>query len=405
MSDITDAIEDMKVVMERKIAAMPSRIRTWTTEYTSHKLLPKNMILTGLRGEGKSTFLLHHAKTCGKRMLYFSADNPVLSSVHLYSLVSEIFLQGYDGVVIDEVHFAREWSQSLKSLYDDFPDRTVWASDSSALILRNGSGDLSRRYVFVHMPFMSFREFLFLETGKLYGAVNPFERKAGEPLPFTPDAEILNLFEQYKVQGTRPFYTEGNYEERSLGLLEKTIRSDVPFFVPHITDDNIRLMTAVVGTLSQAALPRLQVRSLCADWNVSADKLYQLLEVMDAVGAIRIIRFENDTKAKTAGAKLFLADPCLYTVLRGNKGSQREAFVATLLQEAGFSVYASRNETEGDFVIEKNRGNLALKSLPPLKIEVGGRDKPLKKSDWVIRDNSDYPTDKSIPLWMLAMMW
>ena len=164
-------------------------------------------------------------------------------------------------------------------------------------------------------------------------------------------------------------------------------------------------MTAVVGTLSQAAVPRLQVRSLCTDWNVSADKLYQLLEVMDAVGAIRVLRFENDTKAKTAGAKLFLADPCLYTVLRGNKGSQREAFVATILQEAGFSVYATRNETEGDFVIEKNMGNLALKTQSPLKIEVGGRDKPLKKSDWVIRDNADYPTDKSIPLWMLAMMW
>ena len=73
---------------------------------------------------------------------------------------------------------------------------------------------------------------------------------------------------------------EGNYEERSLALLEKTLNSDVPFFVPSITDDNLRLMSAVMGTLSAASIPRLQVRSLCADWNVGADKLYQLLEVM-----------------------------------------------------------------------------------------------------------------------------
>ena len=179
----------------------------------------------------------------------------------------------------------------------------------------------------------------------------------------------------------------------------------MPFFVPHITDDNIRLMTAVVGTLSMSSIPRLHVRSLCADWNVSADKLYQLLEVMDAVGALRIIRFPNDTKAKSAGAKLFFADPCLYSVLHGNAGNMREAFVTVLLQESGYTVNASKIETDGDFVISKNIGGLDFGTSPRIKIEVGGREKELKKSDWVIRDNADYPAGKSIPLWLLAMAW
>ena len=401
-TEILEAIEEFKTIMERKIAALPERVRLWTIEYSSKKTLPKNMILTGLRGSGKSTFLLYHAIHNGKKMLYFSADNPILANENIYNIASQIFLKGYDGVIIDEVHFSREWSRSLKSLYDDFPDRLVWASDSSSIILREGTGDLSRRYVFVHMPFMSFREFLFLETGNVYDVARPFE---SAELPVKPDAKILSLFEQYKNHGTRPFYTEGNYEERSLAILEKTLNSDVPFFVPSITHDNLRLMSAVVGTLSQASIPRIQVNSLCADWSVSADKLYQLLEVMNAVGALRIIRFQNDKKAKSAGAKLFLADPCLYSVLRGNLGSKRESFVAGLFQELGFSVYASRNETEGDFVITKNTGNLQLGTNPSLKIEVGGRDKVLKKSDWVIRDNMDYPADKVIPMWLLAMGW
>ena len=402
---IFEAIEDFKTVMDRKIAAMPQRIRLWTTEYTSKEKLPKNMILTGLRGTGKSTFLLHHAKLSGKKMLYFSADNPRMAALKLYDVVSAIFMQGYDGVIIDEVHFALNWSAHLKSLYDDFPDRYIWASDSSALVLRHGTADLSRRYVFVHMPIMSFREFLFIETGNAYSTINPFEMKEGDSLPVKPDAAILDLFEQYKAHGSRPFYTEGNYEKRSLAVLEKTINSDVPFFVPQITDDNIRLMTAVVGTLAMSAIPRLQVRSLCADWNVSADKLYQLLEVMDAVGVVRIIRFPNDTKAKSSGAKLFFADPCLYSVLHGKTGNMREAFVTVLLQEAGYTVNASRIETDGDFVISKNIGGLDFGISPKMKIEVGGKDKILKKSDWVIRDNADYPVGKAIPLWLLAMLW
>ena len=128
--NISDVIADFKTTMERKLSAMPKRIRLWSTEYAANKPLPKNMILTGLRGCGKSTFMLYHAIQSGKKMLYFSADNPVLASENIYNVVSAIFLQGYEGVIIDEVHFSRNWSASLKSLYDDFPDRIVWASDS-----------------------------------------------------------------------------------------------------------------------------------------------------------------------------------------------------------------------------------------------------------------------------------
>jgi len=37
-------------------------------------------------------------------------------------------------------------------------------------------------------------------------------------------------------------------------------------------------------------------------------------------------------------------------------------------------------------------------------IEVGGAGKKRKKADWVIRDDTDRPSQKSLPLWSLAMM-
>ena len=83
----------------------------------------------------------------------------------------------------------------------------------------------------------------------------------------------------------------------------------------------------------------------------------------------------------------------------------REAFVTVLLQEAGYTVNASKVETDGDFVISKNIGGLNLGTSPKIKIEVGGKDKVLKNSDWVIRDNTDYPGGKAIPLWLIAMGW
>ena len=38
-------------------------------------------------------------------------------------------MQGYEGVFIDEVHYASQWSQSIKAAYDSFPAKLLWASD------------------------------------------------------------------------------------------------------------------------------------------------------------------------------------------------------------------------------------------------------------------------------------
>lgn len=316
----------------------------------------------------------------------------------LYETVKAFFLAGYSGVIVDEVHFARDWSVHLKALYDDFPARSIWVSDSSALVLRSGIGDLSRRFVPIRMPLLSFREFLFLKTGILYPVFDPFI--GDTKLPVQPTPEILGHFREYRSTGTRPFFAEGNFEERMLAVLDKTLYADIPFFLPNVTDGNLRLMKAITGTLANASIPRLQVRSLCADWGIGAEKLYQILNVMESVGVLRIIRVENDTKAKTAGEKLFFSDPALYPVLRGNVGTAREALVAALCAESGWLVEAARNETEGDFVISRNDGARVVR----LKLEGGGASKKIKGADFVIRDDIDFPGGNAIPLWLLGMM-
>lgn len=371
---------------------MPSLIRPFTAEYPE---LPRGVVLTGPRGVGKTTFLLHHIHE--KRILYLSADTPAIADMRLYDLVKAIFLNGYEGVIIDEIHFAKDWSLHIKALYDDFPARSIWISDSSSLVLRSGVGDLSRRYLPIRMPLLSFREFCFLETNVLPPAQDPFSPLPR--LPIEPSPALLDAFRMYRSIGTRPFYREGNFQDRLLAILDKTLYSDVPFFLPGITEGNLRLMKAIVGTLAYASIPRLHVRSLCADWGIGSDKLYQLLEVMESVGVLRTIRVENDTKAKSAGKKLFFADPVLYSALNGDVGTAREALVAMLCSNAGWMVEAAKDERDGDFVISRPAGSGKMMKYG---IEVGGHSKNPKKADFVIRDDVDYPAGNSIPLWLLG---
>ena len=380
-------IEHLERSMERRRQTVPDNLRPFTE---AKRDMPRACLLIGQRGVGKTTFLLHHASE--KNLLYLSADNPLLADRPLYETVNGVFMQGYSGVILDEVHFARDWSLHLKALYDDFPEHTIWASDSSSMVLRSGVADLSRRFVTIQMPLLSFREFIKLKTGVEPPTFNPFFNESMEVGP-----KFLALFREYRKIGTRPFFREGSFAERMMGILKKVLHSDVPFFLPRITDGNLRLMSAIVGTLAKSPVPRLQVRSLCADWHIGAEKLYQLLFVMESVGLIRIIRKTNETKANTVGDKMFFGDPVYYDILGGNVGTAREALVAAMIAEAGHTIEAHGDETCGDFVIDI--------SDTEMKVEVGGKNKKQKKADFVVRDDTDVPTGRTIPLWSLGCLY
>lgn len=56
-------------------------------------------------------------------------------------------------------------------------------------------------------------------------------------------------------------------------------------------------------------------------------------------------------------------------------------------------IFACKNGQQGDFVVDKKL------------LEVGGRNKAQKGSDFVIRDETDMLGAKSLPLWSLGMMY
>lgn len=383
-----DILQTLVRAMQRRLAAMPARLRPFTSEYGP---LPDALLLTGTRGCGKTTFLLWHARE--KRFLYFSADNPKIIGYKLYDVVSDVFMMGYEGVIIDEIHFATDWSIHLKALYDDFPGRKIWVSDSSSLVLRSGEGDLSRRFVPIHMPLMSFREYLFLETGKNY----PKYTLGDGTLPAEPDAALLSVFNDYRQHGSRPFYQNGDFDARYMAVMDKVLNNDIPFFLPSITDNNLRLMRAIIGTLANSSIPRVHVTSLCADWGIGAEKLYQLLFVMEHIGLLRIVRLQNDTKARSTGAKMLFADPCAYHVLNADPGTEREAYIVSCLTQAGYDIYAMRDERKGDYQVSKGDKDFV--------IEVGGKNKKPKDADYVFRDQTDYSAGNAIPFWLAGMMW
>jgi hypothetical protein len=153
-------------------------------------------------------------------------------------------------------------------------------------------------------------------------------------------------------------------------------------------------MQAVVGYLATSPIPVLNVESLTREWGVGKAKLYDLIEVMERICLIRVVKRKGmEMKTHLKGAKLFLYDPSTYHALNGNVANVREAFVACALEEAGRKVFASDDERICDFWVDG------------VTIEVGGRGKSNKKADIVVRDGLDVPLPGVIPLWLLGMAY
>lgn len=387
-----EIISILELNFERKKNFIPERLRPF---YANLPLLTelKGVLIYGLRGVGKTTFLINQAVKSNANILYFSADNPLLSSIPLYDIATEVFKKGYEGIIIDEIHYANNWSLHVKAIYDDYPDKIIWISDSSNLILQKAVSDLSRRFVQFKIPLMSFREYLYLEHNYLLDPFNPFNKKERKDiLKKVANFNILKIFSNYLNEGIRPIYIEGEYCLRLKALLEKTIYSDIPFYVKSIQDNHLRIMNAVIGFLLNSPVPTINISGMCRDWGVGKEKLYNLLNVMAKSELLNIVK-KKGKLSFTKGAKLFFSDPSFYYCFNGNIGTAREAFVVMNLKEK-YNIYASKNEEECDFLLDNK-----------LKIEIGGKSKKVKNADFVISDDIDIPFKNKLPMWLMGFLW
>ena len=71
----------------------------------------------------------------------------------------------------------------------------------------------------------------------------------------------------------------------------------------------------------------------------------------------------------------------------------REAFTVTMSKAKNLSVYASKFETEGDFLIDKK------------VVEIGGKNKKIKKADILLRDDIQSASNHIFPLWSMGFLY
>ena len=120
--------------------------------------------VVGTRGLGKTTYLVRNVIEAGAangKALYVSADNLYFLDNKLIDLVDQLYKETSVRLLcIDEIHKYPNWNQELKNIIDIYQDFKIRFTGSSAIDIIYSKYDLSRRVSLVHLPGLSFREYL-----------------------------------------------------------------------------------------------------------------------------------------------------------------------------------------------------------------------------------------------------
>jgi len=364
----------------------------------NHKLIG----LKGAKGVGKTTLLQQYLKEVDidiSEKVYISLDNPLIGDTRLLSIAEEFQKRGIKLLVVDEIHYQKNFEQDLKTIYDFFDIQVIF-SGSSAIALSNA--DLSRRALVYDVPILSFREFLELKLDKKFDSIkyeNLLTNHTQEAFKIISQIKPLKYFDEYLDFGAYPFFLEGGEQDYVMKLttaINKTLESDL-LQLFKIDPQNIALLKKLLLVLCQSASGEMNITSLAREMGLNVKTLYNYITALEKGSLIHLLYYNKKGNAIFQKPdKVLLANASLFKVLclSSNKGAIRESFFISMLYDKDI-LY----DKKGDFIVEKRD-----------RFEIGGKNKSFKQikdlpNSFLVCDNIEIGDGAKIPLWLFGFIY
>ncbi len=359
--------------------------------------------IKGARGCGKTTLMLQHAHNSQipiEKILYVACDHPAMVDVNLHELAQIWYQEGGKMLLVDEIHKAKGFAASLKSIRDGF-DLQVLFSGSSALRIDHELADLSRRAVVYHLPVLSLREFIELETGEDFVSYTLAEVLANHQAMCASVCARIRPIEyllKYYRYGAYPFYRESveTYPQKLLSVINTTIDSDL-CTIYNIEPSKAEKLKKIMYMLCSTAPVEMNKSKLGSAIGTSWPTVSNYLARMQAGSLIHQVPGGTRMRAVNKPDKLLLNNPNLFHVLCAapDTGALRESFFVSQLSVLHQVHYHDR----GDFVVDDQ-----------VVFEIGGPRKTARQLDdhlsaHVVADGIETGTPQQIPLWLFGMLY
>ncbi len=365
--------------------------------------------IQGPKGVGKSTLIRQFIKLNypphSRKILYCSMDSLYFSNHSISELVDRFVSMGGERLFLDEIHkYSGPWSTELKEIYDLYPRLQIVISGSSLLKILNAEADLSRRCVRYDIQGLSFREYL-----RFYHSID-FPKATLDSILASPfdlaDSVIskchpMEYFKDYLKYGYYPFYLEGpkSYYAR----IEQTVNYTLEVELPELRLVDISGVTKLkklMNIISDQVPFELDASKLSRAVGAARETVVLYLHYLGRAKMLNLLFSGSKDYAKLARPdKLYLENTNLLYALCSNSpeiGTVRETFAINHIS-VGHKVEYGKEK--GDF---KVNGKYTF--------EVGGPDKGFSqiagvKDSYVLADDTESPSGRKIPLWMIGFIY
>ena len=361
--------------------------------------------IKGARGVGKTTLMLQYIKEHYEdidRTLYASLDDLWFSNHSLMDLVEWASQHGIRRLFLDEVHRYPQWLQTLKNIYDNYPDMSVVYTGSSLLSIDHAVADLSRRQTLYTMHGMSFREYLQFAEGIRLEPIavgDLLKSHVKIAMDLTGRAKIIPLFEAYLKQGYYPFYKESG--EDYLGRLRWAASVAIDVDLPTVEDVSYDTLLKTKRLLALISEHVPLVPNMSTLWKELATNNTQGLRMLYALDRACILSLVSSKvknyKHLSKPDKIFLNNTNLMHALcpKVDKGTERETFFQSQLSVVSDLTIAAK----GDFMVDGR-----------YLFEVGGQRKSHDQvkdveEAYLAVDATEVGYGHRVPLWMFGLLY
>ena len=353
--------------------------------------------IVGPRGVGKTTMLLQFIKENldVSETLYVQADDIYFANHTLVDLADEFSKNRGKYLFIDEIHKYTGWSQSLKSIYDYYPQMKVVFTGSSVLNILKGSADLSRRALMFKMQGLSFREYLFFFHNIKVDTYSLQEILAHKTDGF-PVRHPLPLFKDYLRRGYYPFgITETMFLHRLKQVIIQTLESDIPVYA-NMNVSTGKKLGRLLKIISQSVPFKPNFTKIAAMLESSRNIIDDYCYFMEQAGLIMLLRDRGEGIDELGKIdKIYLDNTNLIFAL-----AEEQPEIGNIRETVFFNQMNVRNK-----IYRSERADFNINNLT---FEVGGKSKNQKqikdmRNAYIVKDDIEYGSQNILPLWAFGL--
>lgn len=387
----------------RKIAKIDTRFKRYL--YSLINWDARIIGIKGARGVGKTTMLLQHILlnyTNIDKTLYVSLDDLWFTTHSLIDLVDWADQHGMTRLYLDEVHRYEKWSETLKNIYDSYPDMSIVYTSSSLLMMDNAKVDLSRRQSTYTLYGMSFREYLEFEGILRLEAIpleGLLERHVQHAMQIVKEIKVASHFENYLAHGYYPYYREAgdDFPSRLRETVSVVIENDLPS-VEKMSFETLQKVKKLVMIISERVPFEPNMSELWHQLVTNNDLGLRMLYALDRSQILMLLTSKvKNYRFLYKPDKIFLGNPNLMHVLCPNvhKGNERETYFCSQLSV----LHDVKHPLKGDFLVDDR-----------YLFEVGGRRKSFEQiadvpDSFLAVDETEVGHGNRIPLWMFGFTY